>query len=145
MTDAALWDRPHRCYADPHPIAPDLAGEAYRLCLSAGLSPFVYNLTDDGMLHVHHVGDISPLEQRFIRDLSQLLLKQFHFHSEMAPTSSFDATMLLLAMGPVEDVMKLGETMRLSIGLTVQAYPDNYDPRQGVLEVFAQECRRLQR
>ncbi len=90
------------------------------------------------MLHVHHVGDISPLEQRFIRDRSQLLLKQFHFHSEMAPTSSFDATMLLLAMGPVEDVMKLGETMRLSIGLTVQAYPDNYDPRQGVLEVFAQ-------
>lgn len=138
MTGAALWNRPHRCYADPRPIAPDLAGEAYRLCLSAGLSPFVYNLTDDGMLHVHHVGDISPLEQRFIRDRSQLLLKQFHFHSEMAPTSSFDATMLLLAMGPVEDVMKLGETMRLSIGLTVQAYPDNYDPRQGVLEVFAQ-------
>ncbi len=21
MTGAALWDRPHRCYADPHPIA----------------------------------------------------------------------------------------------------------------------------
>ena len=137
MTGAALWDRSHRCYADPHPIPPDQAAEVYRLCLSTGLSPFVYNLTDDAMLHVHHVGEISPLEQRFIRDRSQLMLKQFHFHTEMAPMSTFDATMLLLAMGPVDDVMKLGEALRLSIDLTVQAYPDNYDPAQGVLEVFA--------
>lgn len=136
MTGAALWDRAYRRYSEACPITDEAAAAAIAAIRGAGMAPFIYTLGGDGLLHVYRNGPMSPKEQRFVTDRSRLPLKRFHIDSPEGLAPAFPFTMLLLVMGPIEEVYRLADTLRRMPDITVSAYPDNYNAQSAVLEVL---------
>lgn len=137
MTGASLWDRRHRRYVNTRMLPPDAATRAINLCRSRDINPFIYTLGRDSVLQVYHNGPLSAKESRFVADRTGLLLKRFHLDEPRGLADSFPSTIFLLAMGPVDEVFRTATRLRLIPDIEVSAYPDNYNPLTGVLEIFA--------
>lgn len=137
MTGAALWDRRHRRYINTRMLSPSAATAAINLCRSFNINPFIYTLGRDSILHVYHNGPLSAKESRFVADRTGLLLKRFHLDEPCGLADSFPSTIFLLAMGPVDEVFRAASSLRLIPEVEISAYPDNYNPLTGVLEIFA--------
>lgn len=137
MTGAALWDRRHRRYINTRMLPPAAATRAINMCRARDINPFIYTLGRDSVLHVYHNGPMSAKESRFVADRTGLLLKQFHLDEPRGLADSFPSTMFLLAMGPLGEIMATARELRTMPDVEVSAYPDNYNPLTGVLEIFA--------
>lgn len=138
ITGAAMWNRMYRRYENVRLIEPYSASTAVTACRSAGLQPFIYTLGKENVLHVYHNGTLTNKEDKFIFDRRGLPLKKFHLNEPVGEDAVFDSTLLILAMGNVETVFLLAESLQQVDGLSISAYKDSYNRSTGIIEILAQ-------
>lgn len=140
MTGAALWDRHTQQYRDVKLIEDGEAVRIMELADCHGINPFVYTLGPDGRLDIYHDGPMSKADQKFVDERRGLPLKKFHIDERKDASGTFPPTghcILYFAMGPVEKVSALAETLRGEAECSVSNYRDIFNKDTGIIEVFA--------
>lgn len=138
ITGAAMWNRRYRHYENVRTITPEAATTAITACRNAGLRPFIYTLGVENVLHVYHNGGLSNKEEKFVYDRRGLPLKKFHLDEPAGGKDSFESTLLVLAMGDVDTVFALAETLGTDKRLSISAYQDSYNRSTGIIEIFGE-------
>lgn len=136
MTGAAMWHPVKRCFEMQHFIDGDTV-EIIRLTMGRhGLSPFVYTIDAAGIIHTRHYGPVSKRDREFAAERSHLPLKRLYMID--AQWSAVEPrTILVLAMGPVAQVMTCADALRATGECGVSAYTDIFHPETALLEVLA--------
>ncbi len=138
MTGAALWDRACEAYQQPRFIAPEAVEKVIEIYDRLRFPAFIYTLRD-GVLHIYHMGPMSPLEQDFIDARIDNPYKEFHIaadpHSELPHILA--NTLLFYAMQPSGATREAWEEVRRVEGLNPIFYHDIFGPEIGILEVFS--------
>ena len=138
MTGAAMWNRIYRRYDNVQFIEADLAAIAIEACRSAGLQPFIYTLGKANILHVYHSGTPTAKEEKFIYDRRGLPLKKFHINEPAGDGTELESPLLILAMGCVDAIFSLADSLRHHEGLSISAYKDSYNHSTGLIEILGQ-------
>lgn len=136
ITGAAMWNRVYRRYENVCLIETGAATAAIDACRAADLKPFIYTLGKENILHVYHNGTPTPKEEKFIYDRRGLPLKKFHLNEPAGEKNRFESTVLILAMGNVETVFSLAESLQAVEGLSISAYMDSYNRSTGIIEIL---------
>lgn len=137
MTGAAFWNKKTQAYFDPVVFPDDQLEKAMAILAEGGIRPFVYTLQPGSpVLHTFHEPPLGRHDLNFADQRRGLPLKRFHFHAP-DPAQMRSATLLLLAMGERGLIDRTAQELRASTGCTVSAYPDIFNPKVGILEVFA--------
>ena len=140
MTGAALWDRRRREYLDPVFFADDVARRVVGECAALQITPLIYTLGADGIVHCYFHGRPNRKEQKFIDERSHLPLKRIHVIERPAVEISpvYPRTILIFALGPLDKTNALADALRRGGGVAVSAYPDIFNHNLGYIEVFAE-------
>lgn len=138
MTGAARWLRfEHRF--DRMTFVP-AAEEAVieDTCRRCGIEPFVYTLSAGGhIMQVYHGGhSLNKAEDGFYQERRGLDLKHFNLGCAV-PASCHSRKILYFAMGEATAVFEAGRALEQSTACSISYYPDIFNPRVGMLEVFA--------
>lgn len=139
ITGAAMWNRVYRRYENVRLIETEAATLAIDACRAADLKPFIYTLGKENILHVYHNGTPTPKEEKFIYDRRGLPLKKFHLNEPAGEKNRFESTVLILAMGNVETVFSLAESLQAVEGLSISAYMDSYNRSTGIIEILGRD------
>lgn len=139
ITGAAMWNRVYRRYENVCLIETGAATAAIDACRAADLKPFIYTLGKENILHVYHNGTPTPKEEKFIYDRRGLPLKKFHLNEPAGEKNRFESTVLILAMGNVETVFSLAESLQAVEGLSISAYMDSYNRSTGIIEILGRD------
>lgn len=139
MTGAALWDRSTQSYIHPQYIAPESAAQIIATCIGHGINPFIYTIHDSGIIHTYYHGKPSVKEQKFIDERSHLRLKKMHILPRLADSETpvYPDTVLILGLGPIDQVYRLADTLRSTDICSVSSYPDIFNHRIAYIEIFA--------
>lgn len=142
MTGAAMWNRSRQCYESCHLMDKTTAEGVLETCLANGIHPFMYRFLegDDHILRVYHSPIMSQKEREFMDDRRHLPLKRFHLVDEtdikeMPPTDMI----LFFTIGEKEAVYAAANLIRARFDCSVSSYPDIFNHRLAVMEVFAPE------
>ena len=145
MTGAALWDCSKQKYIDAQRLAVDDAIYAGQQCEEWGLSPMVYKMGEDDILHVYHTPSMPPMGKKFIDERSHLALKKTHATENPLGHLLTPDTILILAVGPEEAVMKVRRRLHISRRpLSVAYYTDPNYPGIYFLEIFGPDVTKAQ-
>ncbi|MCM1348213.1 MAG: HAD hydrolase family protein [Firmicutes bacterium] len=138
MTGAALWDRSTKRFLNPKFMDPAMAESVKNICHAHGLRPMTYTLTPDfDRIEMYVCGTPQGREKAFIAERSNLALKQINFLKDGEELPRSPRTILILAIGPLDNISSAARELESSTGCSVSAYPDIFDPSTGLLEVFA--------
>lgn len=139
MTGAALWDRKTRRYIDPRFIDPEIAAFIMEECGRCAITPFSYTINSDGIIHTYFHGTPTNREQKFIDERSGLKLKKVHVvrRPKVDVSPVYPSTILIFALGPIDRVYRLAETLRSSGRCSVSSYPDIFNHQLAYIEIFA--------
>ena len=108
-------------------------------CRSCGLEPFVYTLPrgDSDILQVYHGAPaLNKAEDAFYQERRALPLKHFNL-STPVPPHCHSRKILYFAMGDAGAIFQAGKVLEQTTCCSVSYYPDIFNPRLGMLEVFA--------
>ncbi len=138
MTGAALWDRASETYLQPHFIAPEAVAKVIEIYDRLNFPAFIYTLSR-GVIHIYHMGAMSPLEQDFIDARCGNPYKAIHVGAD--PRSELPHilanTLLFYAMQPSAAAREAWEEVSRVEGLNPIFYHDIFGPETGILEVFS--------
>ncbi|MCM1521342.1 MAG: Cof-type HAD-IIB family hydrolase [Muribaculaceae bacterium] len=137
MTGAALWDRDRHKFLNPVLFPAQMARETAAAMTHHGVNPFVYSLTPENGMLVHHCGPLTRREDSFYQERRSLPLKKFIFDPAEGYASPFPDTILLLGIGETETIGPLADDLRQNPMLSVSAYSDIFNPRISYIEVFS--------
>lgn len=139
MTGAAMWDRSAGQYLDPHFIPEPAAADIVERCAAHGITPFIYTIGADGIIHTYFHGTPTNKEQKFIDERSHLRLKRIHIVSRprMAVSPVYPSTILIFALGDLNAIKRLADELTATGGCSVSAYPDIFNHKTGFIEIFA--------
>ncbi len=142
MTGAAIWDRKSNIYHHASFHSESTASRLANLYRKHGLSSFVYTLGDDNVIHIYHIGSMSPLEREFMEERLNTPYKIFHIpddgNSEL-PTH-LDKVLLFYSMRPTEEVKPVYDEIKDSDDLRAVFYHDMYGEDIALMEVFGPEA-----
>lgn len=138
MTGAALWDRTCNTYRQPRFIAPEAIKKVMDVYYRLSFPAFIYTLRD-GLIHIYHIGPLSPLEQDFITARIGNPYKEFHTGDDPRAELQhiLDCTLLFYAMQPTEKTREAWQTISTIPGLNPIFYHDIFGAEIGILEVFS--------
>lgn len=141
MTGAALWARQPAPghYQNCRFFSPQESAGVLAALDACGLKPFIYTLpAESTVLEVYNSSrELSRPQESFVDQRRNLPLKRFHL-GRNAPAELLNGRVLLfLVLGPIEPVMAAAAELRSSGQGEVSAYPDNFNPRLGILEILA--------
>lgn len=139
MTGASMWDRERHCFTESRLMGNELAEYVTVTCRRAGLNPMTYTLRSsmDG-IYMYIGRPLSTKEERFIAERSHLPYKKILMDSGEAMDKPYKPrTILIFAIGELETVYAVADTLRKSGRCSVSAYPDIFNRSIGFLEVFA--------
>lgn len=138
MTGAAIWDRKENRYHQASFHSENTAKRLVDLYRKHGLSSFVYTLGDDNVIHIFHIGAMSPLEREFMEERLNTPYKRFHIpedgNSELP--EHLDKVLLFYSMRPTEEVEPVYEEIREWEDLRAVFYHDMYGEEIALMEVF---------
>lgn len=135
LTGGALYDHAAMRYVNFHSIPHENLTLLYSLYEEAGVSPFVYHMGSDGMLVVYHAPQMSAVEQSFYTPRSSLRLKRFVFQP-LTYSAQNTPVVLLFATGEHNAMFALAEKIRQTQRFSVSCYPDIFNPKVALLEVY---------
>lgn len=136
MTGAALWHTDTNTYSDVRFIPSDQYAVIDEIYARAGVSPFIYTLSDDHILHVYHTeAALSAPEKEFVDERRHLALKKFHI-GQMPVATTDTRRILQFAMGTEKAVRDTADALRDATYCQVSFYRDTYSD-MWILEVFA--------
>lgn len=140
MTGAALWHRKTQQYSDVKLIEDDAAVRIMELADAHGINPFVYTLGENGRLDIYHDGPMSKADRKFVDERRGLPLKKFHIDEREGAWCKLPPTghcVLYFAMGPMDRVAALAESLNREVVCSVSSYTDIFNKDTGIIEVFA--------
>ena len=142
MTGAAIWDRKDNRYMHASFHNEATAKGLVDLYRKHGLSAFIYVLGSDNVIHIYHLGDMSPLEKTFMEERLFTPYKKFHIpedgNSELP--SKLDRVLLFYSMRPTEEVCRVYDDIKDSDQLRAVFYHDMYGEEIALMEVFSPEA-----
>ena len=142
MTGAAIWDRNENRYHHASFHAEETARRLADLYRRHKLSAFVYTLGEDNVIHIYHIGRMSPLEREFMEERLSTPYKKFHIPdngcSELP--QHLDNVLLFYSMRPTEEVTPVYEEIRDSADLRAVFYHDMYGEEIALMEVFGPDA-----
>lgn len=138
MTGAALWDRAYGRFLNPRFISAATASLITEACLRHGITPFIYTIGENGIIHTFFSGTPNRKERKFIDERSHLKLKRMHLGTESCSLPPMPSDpVLIFALGPTDEIYPLAEELRQSGVCSVSSYPDIFNSDISYLEVFA--------
>lgn len=142
MTGAAIWDRKTNKYEHASFHREDVAHKLVDLYRKQSLSTFIYILGDDNVIHIYHIGDMSPLEKKFMEERLHTPYKKFHIPEDGNSELPTDLSRVLLfySMRPTEEVRRVYDEIKESDQLRAVFYHDMYGDEIALMEVFSPEA-----
>lgn len=142
MTGAAVWNQKSNTYSHVCYHREDTARRLADTYRRLGLSTFMYTLEDDNLIHIHHIGPISPLEQAFIDERSDSRFKKLNIppSGDSSLPERLDKVILFYAMRPTEEVKRVYDEIRDCDDLRAVFYHDMYGEEIALMEVFGPEA-----
>lgn len=140
MTGATLWDKRSGLYSHTHYIPESEARKVVDIYRRRGFSSFVYTLSE-GMIHIYHVGAMSPQENAFMQERLDSPFKCFHIPAggESELPERLDKVVLFYGMSPDALAVPVHEEVARSVDCSPLCYHDIYGPEIAVAEVFAKD------
>lgn len=142
MTGAALWHPAANRYERVVYMNPEAASDLIVIYRRAGISSFIYTLTD-GMIHIYHTGGkLTGLQWEFINERKNNPFKRIHLDSAESLLREADLRKVVLAYTMLPDATAAaGYAATKSIpGIRAQYYHDIYGPATGILEAFCSDA-----
>lgn len=140
MTGAGLWDHNRGRYISLQTLSHAEARIAADVCQLYGLIPVVYCRGANQILEVYHPQSIQePSAEKFIVERSALQLKKLHPVTNPLLRLVGDDVVLLLAMGPKQQVQQAAAQLQNVAGMSVSWYSDPGYPGIYFLEIFGPE------
>ena len=142
MTGAAIWNREDNRYLYAAFHSEETARRLVGLYRRLGLSAFIYILGEDNVIHIYHVGDMSPLEREFMEERLNTPYKRFHIleREDGGLPDRLDRVLLFYSMRPTEEVRRVYDEIRDSSDLRAVFYHDMYGDEIALMEVFGPEA-----
>lgn len=140
MTGAAMWNRQLQSYESRHLMDTATSEGVLNKCLGHGIHPFLYRFAEgeEGLLRVYHSRRCTSKEREFIDDRRHLPLKRFHLVDDSAVSEMpTDNVILYFAIGEREAIYEAANILRAQYDCSVSSYPDIFNQRIGIMEVFA--------
>ncbi len=139
MTGAALWSRPNHEFIAPQLIPTTIAEKISAICTQHQLSPFIYNITSNGVIHTYFYGTPNKVEEKFIHERNNLELKRVFINSAQAhPIECLSEPILIFALGKTDVINSVAEELKATVNCSVSNYPDIFNHDFSYLEVFNQ-------
>ncbi len=137
LTGAALWDRNTQHYISPIYMTRSLAAGVLQELADEQIDPFVYTLSSpSALLEVYHGLEMNRKERDFYEQRKNLQLKRFYIGMNV-PDACLDKMMLAFATGPTDNIMRVADKLKKRGDCSVSAYPDIFDPKASLIEIFA--------
>ncbi|MDE7097137.1 MAG: HAD family hydrolase, partial [Muribaculaceae bacterium] len=142
MTGAAIWDRTGNRYAHASFHRESTVRRLISLYRRHGLSAFVYALGQDNVIHIYHIGEMSPLERAFMEERLATPYKRFHIGGDGISElpEDLDRILLFYSMRPTDEVRRVYEDIKDSDDLRAVFYHDMYGEEIALMEVFGPEA-----
>ncbi|MDE6438183.1 MAG: HAD family hydrolase [Muribaculaceae bacterium] len=134
MTGAAFWDRHDVRFRSIELIPRDDAEIISDAFARQGIHPFVYCLSGDSFLNVYHPAAMTRREDAFYQERRHLALKRFHLDQKPA---SLDKVAIFFAIGPVDGIKAVCESLREATPCAAAWYPDIFMPDTGLVDLYA--------
>lgn len=135
MTGAALWDQSCNIFVSPRFIPEETVREMIRIYQEGSLSAFIYSLKDN-KIHIHHIGEMTPLGREFINSRAGNPFKELHPEGSMPDDLS--KVLLFYAMNDPEKAEPVYLRLRDEVQCNPVYYFDIFGPGTAILEVFAE-------
>ncbi len=142
MTGAAIWDRNANCYVHACFHSEDAARRLVELYQRHNLCTFIYILGEDNIIHIYHLGEMSPLERVFMEERLATPYKKFHVDEKGSSElpSRLDRVLLFYSMRPTEEVRRVYDEIKDADDLRAVFYHDMYGEEIALMEVFGPEA-----
>lgn len=142
MTGAAIWDRKENRYVHASFHIEDSAKRLVSLYRKHNLNTFVYILGEDNIIHIYHIGEMSPLERVFMEERLATPYKKFHVDEKGSSElpDRLDRVLLFYSMRPTEEVKRVYDEIKDSVDLRAVFYHDMYGEEIALMEVFGPEA-----
>lgn len=142
MTGAAIWDAGENRYVHSAFHKEDTARKLISLYDRLGLSTFIYTLGEDNIIHIYHIGSLSPLERQFIDERVDSPYKEFHLERDGSdiPHEMLGRVLLFYSMRPTEEVRRVYDEIKDSPDLRAVFYHDMYGEEIALMEVFGPDA-----
>lgn len=142
MTGAAIWDRQENRYEHAFFHSEQTANKLVDLYRRHNLSTFVYILGNDNVIHIYHIGDMSPLERVFVEERLNTPYKKFHIpeDGDSDLPARLERVLLFYSMRPTEEVRRVYDEIKDSEDLRAVFYHDMYGEEIALMEVFGPEA-----
>ncbi len=142
ITGAAIRDRTDNQYLHASFHWVTTAKRLLDLYRRHGLSTFIYILGEDNVIHIYHIGNMSPLERVFMEERLATPYKRFHIpedgNSELP--SKLDRVLLFYSMRPTEEVERVYDEIKDADDLRAVFYHDMYGEEIALMEVFSPDA-----
>jgi hypothetical protein len=141
MTGAALWDSRRNVYDRVKHMTPEAAANVVKVCRETKTPIFMYTLVDN-LIHIYHIGGMSPLEQTFLDERSHTPFKTLETDRNGVCTLPDPLRDVILFYGMQPDAIshRAYEEMVKLEGVRPQFYHDIYGETIGIIEAFSSEA-----
>lgn len=138
MTGAAQWCKQTGDYSHVRPMDSDAVRQLVAIYRDNRLPTFLYALRDN-IIHIYHLGPLSPLEEEFIAERLNSPFKAFHIDCGEweLPEEAYDNVVLLFAMQPSAEVENVYNKIKDRGDCNPVFYHDMYGESVGMMEVFS--------
>ncbi len=142
MTGAAIWDRKDNHYLHASFHSETTARRLVELYKKHGLCTFIYILGEDNVIHIYHLGEMSPLEWVFMEERLTTPYKQFHVDEKGCSElpDRLDRVLLFYSMRPTEEVTPVYDEIKDADDLRAVFYHDMYGEEIALMEVFGPDA-----
>lgn len=138
MTGAALWNTVTHAYSDIKYMNVTGVEELVGIYRKEDCPTFLYTLEND-MIHIYHIGGLSPLESEFLEERRHNFAKCAHVPDSGDSILPCDLSKTILFYGILPEA-KAESTYRKTKEVSeirAQKYHDFYGPEIGILEAFS--------
>ncbi len=142
MTGAAIWDRNDNRYMHASFHNEATARRLVELFQRHNLCTFIYILGEDNVIHIYHLGEMSPLERVFMEERLSTPYKKFHVDEKGSSElpDRLDRVMLFYSMRPTEEVRRVYDEIKDADDLRAVFYHDMYGEEIALMEVFGPDA-----
>lgn len=141
MTGAALWNQATNEYSRIRYMKEEDVRALLEVYRTTGTPTFIYTLRDN-LIHIYHIGSMSPLEQEFLEERAHTPFKHLETDSSGKCTlpERLDDVVLFYGMQP-DAISRAAYENALAIkGVRPQFYHDIYGTEIGIVEAFSAEA-----
>ncbi len=142
MTGAAIWDRKDNRYVHASFHSEATARRLVELYQKHNLCAFIYILGEDNIIHIYHLGEMSPLERVFMEERLATPYKKFHVDGKGSSElpDRLDRVLLFYSMRPTEEVRRVYDEIKDAADLRAVFYHDMYGEEIALMEVFGPDA-----